>query len=273
MDFYLNCWVPSLSSFVKTKEIKNYQLINLSKYILNEDHPGTNKCFDDIIKENLFIPNNVSLTRFDKWFVLCFLRATNISPILYMQTTNKEKAICNIEISLFDILTSLSEINPINTLNLKLEKVAFALQPGSSLYSKEPVIESIQVIENDTTRVTEQPVISKLLETNINLRNYLAQEMLRFDNSSTYFILKNNNTSLNLNDLQVRVYDNTLFHFTRSIYLPHCKGLYEKHYNLMKCVRLSYDEIKQITPAESEIFLNLYKQEEAAKSQPARGIQ
>jgi len=268
MEFVLNCWVPSLSGFFKVKELKNWQLSTLSKYILNEDHQGTNKCFEEIIKENFIDYDLYNLNRFDKWFILTFLRAINISPTLYLQTTNKGNIPCNIEISLFDILNRLSEINCINTIDVNVDKITFLLRPYSFLYTEEPVLNSIVAIDYKGQRIANTTLINNLISSNINLRNYIAQELLLKDSKSQHYIIKNSNVSLNLNDLPVRTYDNTLFFFVRSVYLPHCKGLYEKQYNLMRFSNFSYSDLQQLTPAESDIFLNLFKRDESNNSQP-----
>jgi hypothetical protein len=267
MEFVLNCWVPSLSGFYKIKELRNRQISTLSKYILNEDHPGTNQCFEEIIKENFVDYNAYSLNRFDKWFILTFLRAINVSPTLYLQTTNTGNIPCNIEISLFDILTKLSEINCIDTFKIGVENINFLLQPYKLLFTDEPVLDSIATVEYKGQNITDLKLIKELLLKNVNLRNYIAQELLLKDGQSQHYIIKNNNTSLNLADLPVRVYDNTLFFFVRSIYLPYCKGLYDKQYNLMRFGNFSYSDLQQLTPAESDIFLNLFKQDESDKSQ------
>lgn len=266
MEFHLNCWVPSLSGFYQVKELKNSQLNVLSKYILNEDHLGTSQCFESILEENFLSYNTNSLTRFDKWFILCFLRATNISSMLYMNVTNSSNVPCNLEMSLFEILTRLSEINPIAEIKISLEKITFTIKPNSQLFSNDPIVDSLSYIEHNNNIIKVPSLIKQLLQTNDGIRNYLALEMIKFDNNSENLIIKNLNSTLNLKNLPVRVFDNTLFFFLRSIFLPHCKGVYEKQYNLMKRLNFSYQDIVNITPGESEIYLNLFKKDENSKS-------
>jgi len=266
MDFYLNCWVPSLSGFYKVRELKNCQLLALSKYILNEDHPGTSDCFEKIINENV-VDNDLQLTRFDKWFVLCFLRAANISHIINLQTTNKENIPCNIELSLFDILSRLSESISIPVLNINLEKFNFELTPANYLYSKDNILNATSKIifnKTNTINLKEAELIYRKF-TNINL--YISQKVLAYDSGSSHFIINNTNPSLNLKSLPVRLFDNSLYFFVRSIYHPYCKDLYQKFFYLMKYNGFSFNEVSNLTPIESEIFLNLYKQDENNKTQ------
>lgn len=258
--------MPSLSGFHKVKELKNSQLIILSKFILNEDHEGTVNCFEYILQEN-FLDKNLKLTRFDKWFTLCFLRAANISPTLYLQTVNSANLPCNIEISLFDILNRLSESIQIVPINLSFNNLSFTLSPSQKLYCTQPLLDSINTITFKEKYIKNTSDIKSLLSTFNHLREYIAQKIVEYDNDLTHYIIQNSNTQLNLNDLQVRLFDNTLYFFLRSIFLPFCKGLYEKHYNLMKYTKLSYEDLANLTPSESDIFLNLYKQDEVSKLQ------
>ena len=106
-----------------------------------------------------------------------------------------------------------------------------------------------------------------MLSTFNSLREYIAQKIVEYDNGHSHYIIQNSNTQLNLTNLQVRLFDNTLYFFLRSIFLPFCRGLYEKHYNLMKYTKLSYESLVTLTPSESDIFLSLYKQDEVSKLQ------
>jgi len=266
MDFSLNCWIPSLSGFTKIKEFKNSQLLLLSKYILNQDHEGTSECFNYIISENI-LDKNINLTRFDKWFILCFLRAVNISPALFLKTTNSANIPCNVELSLFDLLTKLSEINSNPQFNILLENITFTVSTSNNLFSVEPVIDSIKTLKINDQVISSFNEIKTLLHSFDNIKNYLAQELVKYDNNSQDYIIHNENKTINLNSIRVHVFDNTLFFFLRSIFLPYCKGLYEKYYNLMKYTKLDFYSINSLTPGESEIFLNLYKQDEESKFQ------
>lgn len=266
MDFNLNCWVPSLSGFYKIRELKNSQLLALSKYILNEDHVGTSNYFESIISENV-LDKTLRLTRFDKWFILCFLRAANISHIINLQTTNTSNVPCNIELSIFDILGRLSESITIPVINLTIDKLDFTLTPPTSLYSKDNVVEATEKLIYNKTKIINKKEINLIFKKFENISLYVSQNILNYDSKSTNYIINNNNPSLSLNSLPVRLFDNSLYFFTRSIYYPYCKGLYEKFFYLMRYNGFGFNEANNLTPIESEIFLNLYKQDENNKLQ------
>ena len=60
MNFYLKCWIPSLSSYSEISELNIGQFTVLAKYMLNNDDTGINKTFENIIENNL-------LSRYRDW--------------------------------------------------------------------------------------------------------------------------------------------------------------------------------------------------------------
>jgi len=260
MEFYLKCWVPSLKKYVKISELKMAQLDVLSKFILNEDHEGTGEAFEKIIEENLQDKEMFSqLNKFDKWFILCFLRAANISPIVYIQTTTVSGAPCNVELDLFDTLTKLSEVEPVFD-PLNVQDLVFKFKVPSRLYTVIPGFEALETVDN------VQLPSSNLLTENISLyeliNTFLKTQDTKLD---TFYLIKNDNTLVNVSSVTLKLFDNTLFFYTRSIYLPFCKGQYSKRYKLLKHIGLDYKSISQLTPAECDIFVNQYVAEDAEK--------
>lgn len=267
MKFGLRCWVPSLKQFVCIEELKMEQLSILSKYILNEDYIGTNKCFNEIILENLEDKNIFSsLTIFDKWFILTFLRAVNISSIVYIQTTTTQQAKCNVEVDLFNLLTEFSELNLPVSLSTEIESVKFELKMPSELYSENVVLDTLKSVSVDDHKVEINPenfnTLFKASPLYLQfLNNFLTAQDLQFKN---YFLLKQEG-SINLQNVPLRLYDKTLFFFIRSIYLPFCKSIFNKKFKLLKHVGLSLNDINKLTFAECEIFINQYIAEENEK--------
>lgn len=268
MDFYLNCWVPTLSGYARISELKNSQLQVLSKYILNEDHEGTSNCFDLILKDNVQDRDIVNdLTRFDKWFIFCFLRATNISPVVYIQSTTKDGAPCNIELQLFDLLTKLSEVTLSYRSTVTIEDLDFNIQTSKNLFSKNTLADSIQSInvKDTNTVINDKASLFQIVSDNHGIAILIKDHLTKLDQQSNYKLIENRNKDIAIKDIPVRLYDNTLFLFLRSIYLPFCRGVYVKQYDLMKKLNIDFKSIKDLTPLEGEILLNLHNETEADK--------
>lgn len=185
---------------------------------------------------------------------------------MYFRTVNVSNLPCNVELPLFDVLNKLSECIHIEPYHFSFSKINFELLPSYQLYTGEPVIESIVNLKFNEKTISNFADIKELLSSYNNLRDLIAQELIKKDNDNQHFII-NSSTSLNLDSVQVRLFDNTLFFFLRSIFLPFCKELHEKHYRLMKYAKFSYEELKQLTPSEGDIFLNFYTKDEASKAQ------
>jgi len=267
MRFALRCWIPSLQDFCSIQELRMEQLSVLSKYILNEDHSGTNDSFNEIILENLENKNIFSkLTIFDKWFVLTFLRAVNVSSLVYIQTTTTSQAPCNVEVDLFGLLTEFSELKLPYNLTTEIEGIKFNLEMPKQLYCDNVIstmLKSIE-IEGKTVDVSAEnfnnifkdiPVYTKVLN------NFLVAQDLQFKN---FFLLKKEE-NIKLQSVPLKLYDKTLFFFLRSIYLPFCKSIFSKKYKLLKHIGLSYSDIDKLTFSECEIFINQYVAEENDK--------
>ena len=268
MDFYLNCWVPTLSGYARISELKNSQLQVLSKYILNEDHEGTSNCFDLILKDNIQDRDIVNdLTRFDKWFIFCFLRATNISPVVYIQSTTMDGAPCNIELQLFDLLTKLSEVTLSYRSTVTIEDLDFNIQASKNLFSKNTLADSIQSInvKDTNTVINDKASLFQIVSDNHGIAILIKDHLTKLDQQPNYKLIENRNKDIAIKDIPVRLYDNTLFLFLRSIYLPFCRGVYVKQYDLMKKLNIDFKSIKDLTPLEGEILLNLHNETEADK--------
>lgn len=269
MVFYLKCWVPSIRSYVEISELTTYQFTILSKYILNEDHIGTNSAFNEIIKENLKnkeIYNN--LNRFDKWFILTFLRAVNISSAVYIQTTNLSGAPCNVETDLFNLLTDVSEILIPQLTRLELEGLKFEFKPLSDLYSTNTLCDVVSSIHSSETVIEVDSVekFAKIFSSSPGIFNYLKNYLVYLDTKlSNHYLIKKEDNRLTLQNVSVKIYDNTLYYFLRSIYLPFCKGLFKKKFKLLKHIGLDHATIDKMTPAECEIYVNQYIAEENDK--------
>ena len=115
------------------------------------------------------------------------------------------------------------------------------------------------------------PQITSLLGSHSNILLYLTNKLLEHDMIfKDVFLIENKNSNLTIKSVPFRVMDNTLFIFLKSIFLPFCKNLYNKKYSLVKNVGFSLAEIDSLTYIESQIYLNLYNEEEYKKLKNAK---
>lgn len=267
-SFLLNTWVPSLKTYTKITELKMFQFEILSKYLLNEDDDSINIVFNEILRENLD-DNQIynSLTRYDKWFILLFLRASSVSSMLYYKAKGDNGESCAVSFSLFDILTELSEINIPPVEPLVLDDVKISFSPVNNLYSPNYLHESIYKIEkndkeyfpNAFSQEKKQRFFNTLDNTVIKeIYDHLTKYETKFQN---VFIIKNERKLKDFYDITFNLFGNTLYGFLKSTFQPHAQGLYRKKYTLLTKLGIDNSSILEFTPSECDIYLNLFNSE------------
>lgn len=268
MIFYLKCWVPSLSSYASISEITIEQLSILSKYIINQDNSGINDNFNNIIKNNLEDKNIFKLlSKYDKWFIAVFLRAVSISPIINIQTKTLSGVSCTAEYDIIKILSRLSEIPVLKIPKLETNGLKFYFKQVLNLYDDSYPFNYIEKIEYNNTLLDLNTIkldIEKYNNISILIKNHLFYSEHIYNN---LFLLENKSVNMPISPIPFRLTDNTLFAFLKSIYLPYCKVLYNKIYALIKKIGFSYNDLKNLTLLEGQIYLNSYYEEENKKLQ------
>jgi len=266
--FFLNCWVPSLKTYIKITELKMYQFEILSKYLLNQDDDSINEVFNEILRENIFdktIYN--SLTRYDKWFILLFLRASSVSSMLYYRAKGENGEACAVSFSLFDILTDLSELDIPTAEPLILDNVKITFSPVNNLYSSNFLHESILKVEmegkdfypNMFSYNKKQSFFNTLDKTVIKeVYDHLMKYETKFQN---VYIIKNEKKLKDFYAVNFNLFGNTLYGFLKSTFLPHAQGLYKKKYTLITKLGIDNTSIMQFTPSECDIFINMMNTE------------
>ena len=110
----------------------------------------------------------------------------------------------------------------------------------------------------------------------------LADELLKFiniyNNISNTISIITENSKYGIEGIPLRVFDNTLLYFIRSIYNDDLLNFYELQYNLIHKMHISHQHFLEMTPNECKIHINFYnldmkKQEEAqSKSNSATSV-
>jgi hypothetical protein len=262
--FFLNCWVPSLKIYTKITELKIFQFEILAKYLLNEDDDSINEVFNEILRENLDDKSiYFNLNRYDKWFMLLFLRASSVSSMLYYKAKGEKGDPCAVSFNLFDILTDLSEINIPNAEPLVLDDLIITFSPVSNLYSPNFLHESILKVEksnkeyypNTFSREKRQRFFNTLNNTVIKeIYDHLMAYESKFEN---VYIIKNEKKLKDFYSINFNLFGNTLYGFLKSTFQPHAQGLYKKKYTLLTKLGIDNTSILNFTPSECDIYLNM----------------
>lgn len=264
--FYLDCWVPSLKDYYKISELKIKQLDVLSKYLINDNNLEINKIFNSIILDNLQNKDIfIKLNRFDKWFILSFLRAVNISDTLTYNASSNTGP-CSVEISLLKILSDFSELKFTNN-QLQLDNFIFNFKLSNELYLKnnlDNIIESVEL--NNVKKIfSSEENVEFIKGLTSEIKEGIEKYLYINDTRLNLFLLENKANLGNFRSVRFRIYDNTLFYFLKSIFLPYAQSIYRKKYLLINKIGLHYNELDDLTPAECDVFINQFMAEEKEK--------
>lgn len=267
--FFLSVWVPSFKRYIKVSELKMYQLEIIAKYILNDDDIALSTALNEILLDNLEDKTHYKeLTKFDKWFILTFLRASSIeSTVSYIageETTT-------LTFDLFDILTKLSEIELATIKPLTVADTTFYFNPVSDLFVQDYVLKSIT-----RTKTEDIEFLPYEVDANIQHDFYKTIEETIYNEIKAYinvtelqykgiFIIENVNNIKNFYSVPFKLYDNTLFYFLKSIFKPAAQNLYTKKYILLSKLHIDLASINQLTPFECDIYIGILNSAENSK--------
>jgi len=270
-SFYLNCWVPSLKNYFKLAELKMYQLEVLTKYMLNEDNENINSVFNEIVLENLVQKEIYSkLTKFDKWFILTFLRASSISSMLHYNLKDQQNNPCLASFSLFDTLTNLSEIGMDEIPTLELDDLKIEFKTSKDLYTENYIFENIfRVYMNNKKYYPKAFSTDKKIRffnsIPVDVVNELKEHLEKYRSLyNTLHILKNDKNLKEFYSVRFDIIDNTLFDFLKAIFIPYAQNFYKKKYFLLSKLGIDLNSINNLTPFECDIYLNNFNSEKEA---------
>lgn len=279
-DFSLQCWVPSLSAYERVKELSLDQYSIISKFILNNDNKGLGSYFEEVLFQNFLVKDTYTkLTKYDKWFVLTFLRAVNLSSTLTLKAKDEKNKDCTYDIDLLTLLTKASDFKPIDKFQINLDLVTLEIGVENKIYSVKDNFNFIKKIIKDS-KVT---IIEKLdIDSKNTLLNQLKENILpvvqkiiekkESYNKQNFKLIP---VSFNLKEVYevgLTLFDNAIFDFLKLIYSPFAKGVYAKKYFLTSKLKFNLSEIERLTPLECDIYINLYNQENTSKIKANQSI-
>ena len=263
--FNFLCWVPSQKNYFRLKELNFHQYELILKYILNNDDDGLVNCFDEVLINNL--PDRVKLNKFDKWFILCFLRAVCISPVSVYKVKTKENNTAAADISILEMLEKISDKILKDRITINLQDAELIFTVPHSLVTQDILKESLiaAVINKDEVILKENEkdiILSKMSDALKQIAK--ANISNEFDDHS--FKLLSRLEEFGVKSPSFRITDNTLFEHVKRLYSLWSNVFHEKKYVLINKVGFNVNDIMNMTPIECDVYINHYKQEQRAIS-------
>lgn len=217
MDFYTNCYIPSLKKEISLNKITFGDYFQLNSYIQNSDYLAVNQTLNKICEKSCKEYNQ--LKNLDKFIILIHLKSIFLDPILKLKAKNNDGDKITYEVLLNSIIENCKKYK---TENFNLPK---------NLYYKD-----VKDILKETNLKIDD--IKTHIDSN-KLLMFEVPEMIK-----------------NVPKVYFNCFDNTLFYFSKLLYSNNLLNLYKKIAILKKNFNFLLSEIYDMSPKELDIFLN-----------------
>lgn len=284
MDFYIKLGLPLLKKEIHYKSLTNYHYINVLKYITNNDDAGLCEYFDfvlsDCILEKEIIKN---LSNIEKFLILLDLRSIAIGDELQLQGEKSATLKYSINSIKNNVLQCLPSVGVNNV--FKYDAITVELSPLRALMIND--IDDLYIgVINKVELLGECVIFDDItLENKKNIEKMLpakfSEDILTYINDVKSKlagnVILNGKESFGIPTIPLEIFDNTLFHFIRSIFSDNLINMYELEYTITSKFGISYERFIKMTPVECKIFINFYnrdkKREEEEQNKANKGSQ
>jgi hypothetical protein len=263
-DFYIPVKVTE-NITVNCKELKNKDYINILKYSQNQDYKNLSIFLEDFLKNNLSSQDEYKkLHLIDKVIILLTIRSVCVSSEITLESKKLNKIVKKINlIQTINDLTRISFKSSIKLsdnlcLNLNIpKKLSFASFDDileNSIYS---------LTENNKEKILTFNEIKELL--NIlpgNLFFEIKSYITQLENYLNTIVLIEKDENFNLTGINCSIHNNTLFNFLLSVFSDSLLNFYQLIYIFNTKLHTSKANFDELTPAESNLMINLYVQEQ-----------
>ena len=263
--FYIKQYLPTLQQTVSYKELTNAHYFDLLKYINNSDDRGIADCFNQIIESHTKEPQ--SFNCLERFLILFDIRSICIGDSVELQLKSGTTA----KLSIFSIIENIKQrIENVNftkqcvvddiILNLNIPR-DFIVDKNDDIY--ESIIESI-VFDNKTylvdhLTIKEKGDFYKSLPASVffEIISYIKEITEQLNGIN----LISKNVQLEIDELPLAIFDNTLFTMLKLLYKDDLMNFYEQQYSFIRKMQFTQEHFMQMTPNESRLFINLFNKD------------
>jgi hypothetical protein len=255
-------------------ELHNEEYLTILKYNRNKDVENLSSFLEDLIISKS--SQDYNFHRVDKLCILLTMYMVNVSPVVKLVGTCEEtEQEYEISVDVAEVLNNLSNIDyksPIVT----YDNITIHLKQPQSLISTpitvKNMIDKISIDNNDYN-------ISEATTNQFNqIIGHLPGRMFKYiTDSIDEMNNKYNDTNLlkiyspyvddpNIIDINVNLFDDTIYELIRIIYGEDLNGFYELQFAMMHNYNFPPDYYMKITPTEAKIFYGYMKTDVAKKN-------
>ena len=262
MGYKVKTYVPTLSATEYTREITNFDILNIIKYIKANDDYGLSKYFE----QNTIDFQAPSLI--DKFFVLIQLRALNFNNRVVFKGNHfsGSDAVSNVDLFKFlgDILSSYAKIQ--HNYQFAHEGLTITFRLPTKLYFKNIyslLLDTIVDMSYSGTSIYMNKKDKEKLEILLRLKKDVLDKIKDYlqcvnEDLELYFI-KNQDNETNIPTIKISFFNNTLFNILKSIFKLEITYFYQRLYTCLTKLGLDYNSFMNLTHVETDILLSIYK--------------
>ena len=260
MNFLYSCYLPFTKKNILIKELSFNSYKNLVKNITNNNNKSINILLEEILQNHAIdLP---SCNFLEKIIILLTIRAVCISDKLELSLSNKN---FKQDINIIDFIKKIEDINLDNFYNKKIslnDDIDVTLKIPNQLYYED---EYISFIETVFLNGREYPVTEEILN---NLPAIIFKEINAFKkdletllSKVCLFMIKNPNDLSENIEIFLSSNVQSIFDFLKFILKRDLLSFYEIEFFLFTKMNMSLDDLDRVTPAEIDIYINLFKKD------------
>jgi hypothetical protein len=280
-QFTYTAYLPCLKQKVRLKELHFNTYKHLVKCITNEDTDAIVVFFDELL-EDLCIDkvNTAECSFLDKIILILTIRAICISPDLELTVTCPEtQKVFDYKIQISDILDKLQnldltenvqhttrvysdgnlliELGMPNTLNIE----------NKNLKIINTVIKKVEVNKLDVTDNKHQIIDHLPALVLKDIKEYISNFNKLFNNVTLLSIESPYSENNKHVSVPLNLFSNSIIDFLKICFKRSLLSLYEMEFFLVSKLHLDHSLVIDSTPAELNLYLNLYNEERHAAEQ------
>ena len=281
--FAYTAYLPGEKRTVRIKELQFGRYKHLVKNITNDNDIIIAEFFDSLLVD--LCPEESNATHFsfiDKLIILLTVRAICLSPVMELTAT------CPVTNLQFNSNAQITDIiDKLQNLDLPENIYSSAAIPNNSLTVVLGMPSTLNIREEDLTIINtvvrsiifnntditdrKEDIIEQLPVTILkDIKTYIENFNNCFKNVNLITILSPHSTTQNEINIPLNLFSNSVIEFLKICFKRSLMSFYEIEYFLATELKLNYELIKTSTPAELNIYINLYKDKRSEEEKAER---
>jgi hypothetical protein len=260
VNFLYSCYLPFAKKNALIKELSFNSYKNLVKNITNNNNKSIDILLEDIVR--MHVIDLPACNFLEKIIILLTIRAVCVSDKLELTLGSKN---FKQDISIIDFIKKIEDIDLDNFYNKKISlnnDIDITLKIPNQLYYED---EYISFIETVFLNGSEYPVTEEILNNlpaNVFIEiNEFKRDLEALLSKVCLFMIKNP-ADLSEN-IEIFLSSNvqSIFDFLKFIFKRDLLSFYEIEFFLFTKMNMSLEDLDRITPAEIDIYINLFKKD------------